>query len=229
MNNLENTNLRGIRISPQVKEDTIHYYLCIIDQPISAEFDPSKLTVADIEADATEIKVHYTGKLVNPSETDSVRSYMIPLITSQQLKKPNAYGTNLKIQVTDDYQNIAKGNPNSGRPPVIAPVDSSKTLLADVLIIRSLTNENDCFVVPIVNTAIAELGDEGNGGYSNNFPIVHEGQQLTGTLVQKSDVGPRAAVGAIASSHNEFNSLQLVAVGYTAPTLEFTYDNCHFI
>lgn len=86
MNNLENTNLRGIRISPQVKEDAIHYYLCIIDQPISAVFDPSKLTVAEIEADATEIKVHYTGKLVNPTETDTIRTYMIPLITSQQLK-----------------------------------------------------------------------------------------------------------------------------------------------
>jgi len=229
MTTLENTNLRGIRISPKVKEDTIHYYLCVIDQPASANFDASKLTVSAIEAEATEIMVHYTGKLLDPNGTEAVKSYMIPLITSQLLTKPNDYGTNLKIQVTDDHNNIAKGNPNSGRPPVIAPVDSSKTLLADVLIIRSLTNENDCYVVPIVNTAIAALGDEGNGGYANHFPLVSEGQLLVGTLVAKAAVGPRAAVGAKPSGHNEFNSLQLIAGGFTAPTIEFTYDNIHFI
>lgn len=229
MTTLENTNLRGIRISPKVKEDTIHYYLCVIDQPASAAFDPSKLTVAAIEADATEIMVHYTGKLLDPNGTEAVKSYMIPLITSQLLSKPNGYGTNLKIQVTDDHKNIAKGNPNSGRPPVIAPVDSSKTLLADMLIIRSLTNENDCFVVPIVNTAVTALGDEGNGGFSNYFPLSGEGTELTANLVPKAEVGPRAAVGAIASSHNQYSTLLLTAGAYSASPQEFTYANIHFI
>lgn len=229
MTTLANTNLRGIRISPQVKEDTVHYYLCIIDQPASAAFDPAKLSVAALEAGATEIMAHYSGKLVDPNGTEPVKSYMLPLITSQQLAVPNAYGTNLKIQVTDDHHNIAKGNPNSGRPPVIAPVDNSKTLLADLLIIRSLTNENDCFVVPIVNTAVTALGDQGNGGFANYFPIASEGAELTASLVPKAEVGPRAAVGAIASTHNQYSSLLLTAGAYSAAPQEFTYDNLHFV
>lgn len=227
MATLQKLNPRGIRISPAYKQDTVHYYLCILDVNASSNIDQSKFKLHEIKDGDTVIKFTYEGTLSEPSPNDTLVSLMLPLVVSQKLAQPDEAGTNLSFTITDAAQNVATGNPNKGKPPVVAAVDRSSGLVSSTIICQSETATDNYFVAVIVNTAIAIAGESSDGGYANAFELGPEGSVLVGTLQPLANKGPVAAIGLLPSSLNQYDTIRIQAGTIVSSDQSFTYDTIH--
>lgn len=227
MATLTNTNLRGIRISPKNKADTIHYYQCVIDQPVGVIVGENEFYINEAAQTDTEIHIIYLGVLQDINPDDAVVTYMLPVFTSQRLQQPD--GDNLSIIVTDSNGNTASGNPNRGKPPVVAPVDRSATLTPTVLIFQSESNPANYFVGVIANTFINEDGvylDSGYGPYFPLQPATENPVQLSGILpsIVQTEPGAVAAMGSISSSLNQYSSVVLQEYTVSSAPVSFDYE-----
>lgn len=227
MATLNNTNLRGIRISPENKADTVHYYQCVIDQPVGVSVGENQFYINEEAQTDTEIHVIYLGVLQDPTADEAVVTYMLPVFTNQHLQQPT--GDNLTIIVTDSNGNTASGNPNRGKPPVVAPVDRGATLTPSVLIFQSESNPDNYFVGVIANTFINEDGVYMTSGYGPYFPLQPDTEnpvQLTGILplVVQDDPGVVAAMGSISSTLNQYSSVVLQEYTISSEPVSFDYE-----
>ncbi|GEM_PF-6345209 len=224
---LQNTNLRGVRISPENKADTIHYYLCVIDQPAGTDVGENLFYINPEGQTDTEIQIGYLGVLQDPAPGEAIVTYMLPVFTNQQMQQPD--GDNLTITVTDSNGNTASGNPNRGKPPVVAPVDRSGTLTPSVLIFQSESNRDNYFVGVIANTFIDENGVYMTSGYGPYFPLQQDPDNpvlLTGILppIVQTDPGTVAAMGSISSSLDQYSSVILQEYAVTSEPVSFDYS-----
>jgi hypothetical protein len=230
MATLLNTNLRGTRISPENKANTIHYYQCVIDQPAGWNVGENLFYINEAAQTDTEIHIIYLGVLQDPSPDQAVVTYILPVITSQRLQQPD--GDNLKIIVTDSDGNTASGNPNRGKPPVVTPVDRSETLTPTIIIFQSESNSDNYFVGVIANTFINEDGVYLSSGYGPYFPLIPDTEnptQLSGTLalVVQDDPGAVAAMGSISSKLNQYTSVVLQEYTVSSDPVAIDYETIH--
>ncbi len=227
MATLNNTNLRGIRISPENKADTIHYYQCVIDQPAGWSVGENLFYINESAQTATEIHIIYLGALQDINPDEEVVTYMLPVVTSQKLQQPD--GNNLKIIVTDSNGNTATGNPNRGKPPVVAPIDRSATLTPTVLVFQSESNTANYFIGVLANTFVNKDGVYLDSGFGPYFPLQPDTEnpvQLCGSLplIPQNDPGAVAAMGSISSSLNQYSSVVLQEYTVSSDPVSFDYE-----
>jgi hypothetical protein len=235
MGQLTNTNFRGIRISPAGLSGTIHYYVCVIDQPISSNFDPTKVSVVQPAQGDTTLKFIYEGSqpLQECNDGDALWTFVLPVYTYQEI----ARGVELSAIITDKTPdaNYAKGNPNYGRPPVIQPVDGNHHLTPTFVFLKCQTGEANpqtLIMGAIVNTNFY-LGDGtlSNGGYANSFVINPDSQngEYNAPLSVSEGTEHLAAYGIISwqGTWQYYSTIKISAGGQTSTTPVPIPDSWH--
>ncbi len=208
MAELTNANFRGIRITPEGKSQSYHYYLCVIDQPQGSSFDPSQVSIIEPQVGDTELKFSYNGTLQNPDTVnDLVWTFALPIYTNQKIATDT---DNLTVTITDNSpdNNFAKGVPNKGKPPVVQPVDGQHDLTANFVGFKCQTGvSSPLYILGIIVNTNFYLSDGktlSNGGYSNSF-IVNVNTEigtLSASLNPLQGKGPVAAFGIVSTMGN---------------------------
>jgi hypothetical protein len=232
MTQLTNTNFRGIRISPAGLSGTIHYYVCVIDQPQGSDFDPTKVSIVQPAQGDTTLQFSYNGTLQDCNPGDLVWTFVLPVYTYQEI----AHGVELSATITDTTPdaNYAKGNPNFGKPPVIQPVDGNHDLTPTFVFLKCQTGESTQTLImgAIVNTNFyLENGTLSNGGYSNSFVINPDSQNgvYNASLNVSEGTEHLAAYGIISwqGTWQYYSTIKISAGGVTSTTPVPIPDSWH--
>ncbi|MBI1222647.1 MAG: hypothetical protein GC180_08595 [Bacteroidetes bacterium] len=226
---LTNTKFRGIRISPELKKDTIHYYVLVIDQPTTSGFDRSLVSYQAIAEGATSFGITYNGTLVDPAAGQATTTYLVGVYSDQKLA--NSISNELSMTITDNTNSYAKGNPNSGRPPVVKLVDTSDAYKPACKVLQSATNPPNFFVMFLVKTDYEQNGVWQIGEFFNQMIVggcaPPETKTIIGNLVNKPGNSPVAAIGVISSSLDQFDNIKISGGEVITQGYGFNYDNPH--
>lgn len=208
---LTNANLRGIRLTSDLRKDDINQYLIVIDQPETAEIDPLKFHFVEPTADGTtSFNYTYDGTLVDPAPGERVKTYRLPICWSHKIAAPNEAGDNLQVTVTDNQTNSVSGNPNAGKPPILKFMNRDGTFTAATAVVMSLSNDANSnplgaqlFLVFLVNTLP-------NGGFAKLFESVDQSSDrsnLVATLKPEEGKQNLLTVGVYDSIWDQFGYL----------------------
>lgn len=221
MSDSNSYNLRGIRISPQDQSDTIHYYVVIMEQPSNHPLDTSKITQEPIKKGDTSVTFNYDGTF-HPIEEGSIPvTYLVGMITSQDLAQPDPTGNNLEVNFTDSHGTTIKGNPNKGKPPVVEFVDTDQSLTPTTVIMQSANCLENFFVAVLVKTVDPGLGID--GGYANHMTMSATGTTITANLNQDTDSTAVTAIGVFPSLLDQYENIIITNDDISTGPFNFNY------